>query len=114
MRIHIQNPPDDPHFRIPPAMWHAATARAGDCGLGHQVSFGDTEADFAEAVAEAEALIGDKDVIRAFMPRAAPRLRLRSSPTPVWITWPRSTGCRLALRCSITAGRISPRRASSG
>ena len=41
-----------------------------------QVSFGDTEADFAAPIAEAEALIGDKDVIRAFMPCAAPRLQL--------------------------------------
>ncbi len=30
MRIHVQNPPHDPHFRIPPQMWQAATTRAGD------------------------------------------------------------------------------------
>jgi phosphoglycerate dehydrogenase-like enzyme len=76
MRIHIQNPTDDPHFSIPPEMWRAATERAGGIGIGHQVSFGSTAADFAAAVGEAEALIGDKDVIRAFMPSPAPRLRL--------------------------------------
>ncbi|HEX5327112.1 MAG TPA: D-2-hydroxyacid dehydrogenase [Acetobacteraceae bacterium] len=76
MRIHVQNPPDDPQFRIPPEMWHAATARAGDAGRGHQVSFGDTQADFAAAIPQAEALIGDKDVIRALLPCEAPGLRL--------------------------------------
>ncbi|HSU07448.1 MAG TPA: D-2-hydroxyacid dehydrogenase [Acetobacteraceae bacterium] len=76
MRIHVQNPPNDPHFSIPPEMWHAAAARAGEAGLGHTVSFGAKPADFAAATPEAEALIGDKDVIRGFMPCAAPRLRL--------------------------------------
>jgi glyoxylate/hydroxypyruvate reductase len=76
MRIHIQNLPDDPLFRITPAMWDAAAARAGAFGLGHQVSFGDTGAAFAAAISEAQAVIGDKDAIRACMPCSAPRLRI--------------------------------------
>ncbi len=76
MRIHVQNPPDDPYFTITPDMWDAALTRAGEIARRHHVSFGDTEAAFAEAIGEAEALIGDKDVIRALMPRPAPRLRL--------------------------------------
>lgn len=76
MRIHIQNLPDDPMFRITPAIWDAAAARAGTIGLMHQVSFGDTKAAFAAAIRDAEAVIGDKDAIRACMPCCAPRLRI--------------------------------------
>ncbi len=76
MRIHIQNPPDDPHFTLTPALWEAAAARAGAVGGGHRPSFGTTPAAFAAAIAEAEALIGDKDVLRALLPADAPRLRL--------------------------------------
>jgi len=76
MRIHIQNPINDPQFRIPRGMWDAAATRAGAAGVGHQVSFGESAADFAAAIGEAEVLIGDKDVIRALMPCPAPRLRL--------------------------------------
>jgi phosphoglycerate dehydrogenase-like enzyme len=76
MRIHIQNSPDDPHLAIMPAMWQAAAARAGALGYGHEVSFANDPAGFAAAMSSAEVLIGDKDVIRAFMPCAAPRLKL--------------------------------------
>ncbi|MGH7152907.1 MAG: hypothetical protein ACREF3_03175, partial [Acetobacteraceae bacterium] len=76
MRIHIQNPANDPLFGIPRAMWDDAAARAGAVGVGHQVSFGESAADFASAISQTEALIGDKDVIRALMPCPAPRLRL--------------------------------------
>ncbi len=76
MHIHIQNPPNDPHFAIPAAMWQAAAARAGSIGQGHEVSFADSQAGFAAAMPTAEALIGDKDVVRALMPCAAPRLKL--------------------------------------
>ncbi len=76
MRIHIQNPPDDPPFTITPALWDAAAARAAAAGAGHQVSFGTTSVDFAAAILEAEALVGDKDVLRALLPALAPRLRV--------------------------------------
>ena len=76
MRIHIQNPPDDPQFTLTPALWAEAAARAGAAGRGHHLSFGATPAAFAAAIPEAEALIGDKDVLRALLPAAAPHLRL--------------------------------------
>jgi len=76
MRIHVQNPADDPLYRISPDMWQAAAARAGEVGDGHQVSFADDAAAFVAAVAEAEALVGDKDAVRALMPCPAPRLRI--------------------------------------
>ena len=74
MRIHIQNPPDDPAFTITPALWAEAAARAG--ASGHALSFGTTAADFAAAIGQAEALVGDKDILRPLLPAAAPRLRL--------------------------------------
>lgn len=74
MRIHIQNPPDDPAFTITPALWAEAAARAG--AAGHALSFGTTAADFAAAIAEAEALVGDKDILRPLLPADAPRLKL--------------------------------------
>ncbi len=76
MRIHIQNPGDDPLFHISPEMWQAASVRAGESGEGHEVSFADDRAGFTAAMTEAEALVGDKDAIRALMPCPAPRLRV--------------------------------------
>jgi phosphoglycerate dehydrogenase-like enzyme len=76
MRIHVQNPKDDPLYRISPEMWQSAVTRAGDIGRGHEVSFADDQAAFVSAMAEAEALVGDKDAIRALMPCAAPKLRI--------------------------------------
>jgi phosphoglycerate dehydrogenase-like enzyme len=73
MRIHIQNPTDDPAFTITPALWRAAATRAG--ALGHQVGFADTAAGFAAAIGTAEVLVGDKDVLRPLLPAAAPALR---------------------------------------
>ena len=52
MRIHLQNPVNDPLFRFTREMWEAAVTRAGDIGAGHAVSIGDTAAEFA-AVAQA-------------------------------------------------------------
>jgi glyoxylate/hydroxypyruvate reductase A len=76
MRIHLQNPADDPLFDFSHDMWNAAVARAPDIGTGHTVSVGTTRGDFAAAIAEAEALICDVGVIRAEFPCAAPRLKL--------------------------------------
>src|SRR5580658_262581 len=76
MRIHLQNPNDDPLFDFSRAMWDAAAERAPDTGGGNEVSIGRTEADFAAAMTEAEALICDVSVIRARFPCSAPRLKL--------------------------------------
>ena len=76
MRIHIQNPPDDPAFTITPALWDEAAARAGAVAAGHHVTFAADPAGFAAAIGAAEALIGDKDVLRPLL--AAPAL----SPRP--------------------------------
>ncbi|MGC8476494.1 MAG: D-2-hydroxyacid dehydrogenase [Acetobacteraceae bacterium] len=73
MRIHIQNPPDDPAFTITPALWAAAAARAG--AGPHAVSYADDAAGFAAAIGGAEVLVGDKDVLRPLLPAAAPALR---------------------------------------
>jgi glyoxylate/hydroxypyruvate reductase A len=76
MRIHLQNPDNDPLFDFSRDMWDAAAARAGEAGSGHDVTIGRTSAEFAAAIAEAEALICDVSVIRARFPCAAPRLKL--------------------------------------
>jgi phosphoglycerate dehydrogenase-like enzyme len=51
-------------------------ARAQDAGGGHDVSIGRTDADFAAAMTDAEALICDVSVVNAQFPCAAPRLQL--------------------------------------
>jgi phosphoglycerate dehydrogenase-like enzyme len=76
MRIHIQNPVNDPLFLFSREMWDAAVARSPDVGAGHQVTIGDTDGDFAEGLAEAEALITEIGVVATKFPRAAPRLKL--------------------------------------
>ena len=76
MRIHLQNPADDPLFDFSLPMWDAAAARAPDIGTGHVVSVGVNGSDFAAAIAETEALICDVSVVRAQFPCQAPRLRL--------------------------------------
>ena len=76
MRIHIQNPPPHSPLQITPVLWDAAALRAGETGRGHTVSFSDTEAGFADAMREAEALVGDKEVLRALLPCPAPRLQM--------------------------------------
>ncbi|HUN41650.1 MAG TPA: D-2-hydroxyacid dehydrogenase [Acetobacteraceae bacterium] len=76
MRIHIQNPADDPLFEFSRAMWDAAAARAPDIGLGHHVTIGDTPADFTAAMRNAEALVCDVSVVRILFPCDAPHLKL--------------------------------------
>ena len=76
MRIHIQNPVDDPLFLFSREMWDAAASRAADIGTGHEVTIGDSDADFAAGIAEAEALITEIGVVAAQFPCPAPRLRL--------------------------------------
>lgn len=76
MRIHLQNPDDDPLFDFSRRMWQDAASRAGPAGQGHEVSIGVTHADFVQAMRDAEALVCDASVIRALFPAAAPRLKL--------------------------------------
>jgi phosphoglycerate dehydrogenase-like enzyme len=75
MRIHLQNPVDDPLFHFSRAMWNDAIFRAGGTD-DHTVTIGDSPADFAEAMTDAEALICDVSVIKAQFPCPAPRLKL--------------------------------------
>lgn len=76
MRIHLQNPVDDPLFEFSQSLWDAAAARAPDVSHGHRISVGRSAADFAAAMTEAEALICDVSVIKAQFPCPAPRLQL--------------------------------------
>jgi phosphoglycerate dehydrogenase-like enzyme len=76
MRIHLQNPVDDKLFDFSEAMWNAAVARAPYAGGGHNVSIGHSDADFASAMTQAEALICDVSVIKAQFPCPAPELQL--------------------------------------
>jgi phosphoglycerate dehydrogenase-like enzyme len=76
MRIHIQNPLDDPLFLFDRGMWDAAVARAGNIGVGHVVSIGNDDADFAAGIAEAEALITDVVSAATRFPCSAPQLKL--------------------------------------
>lgn len=76
MRIHIQNPPNDPLFLFSQAMWDAAAARAPDVGAGHTVTIGNTDAEFAAGMKDAEALIGDPAVVRSGFAHPAPAMKL--------------------------------------
>jgi glyoxylate/hydroxypyruvate reductase A len=76
MRIHIQNPVNDPLFLFSRAMWDAAASRAPGVGAGHEVTIGDSDADFAAGMGEAEALITEIGVVAAKFPCRAPRLKL--------------------------------------
>jgi glyoxylate/hydroxypyruvate reductase A len=76
MRIHLQNPHNDPLFDFSRAMWDAEAARAPDIGAGHDVSIGVTPADFLAAMLHAEALVCDASVIKAMFPCPAPHLKL--------------------------------------
>jgi phosphoglycerate dehydrogenase-like enzyme len=76
MRIHLQNPADDPLFDFSRTMWDAAAARAPDIGSGHDVSLGVTQADFLAGMRDAEALVCDASVTKALFPCPAPHLKL--------------------------------------
>ena len=76
MRIHLQNPDNDPLFEFSRTIWDQAAARAADIGKGHTVSIGVTPSDFAAAMREAEALVTDISVIKALFPCESPRLKL--------------------------------------
>jgi phosphoglycerate dehydrogenase-like enzyme len=75
MRIHLQNPVDDPLFDFSLASWDAAVARAPRAGT-HAVTIGQTSTAFASAMADAEALICDASVIKSLFPIRSPHLKL--------------------------------------
>ena len=77
MRIHVQSSPGAGSFALTPARWEAACARAGDLGIGHAVTFGDTAEALAAGLAEAEALVTQVGaLVRAVPLPPAPQLRL--------------------------------------
>ena len=76
MRIHLQNPNNDPLFHFSASMWDAAAERARDIGSGHTITVGGDANDFATAMQSAEALICDAGVVRDRFPCAAPHLKL--------------------------------------
>ncbi len=71
MRVHIQNPIDDPLFVFTWQQWHDAAARAGDIGRGHDISIGETAADVSRALRDAEALITDPATLDPLRPMLA-------------------------------------------
>lgn len=78
MRIHIQNPPDDPLFAFDHAQWEAAVRRNPDIGAGHEVSIATDLPGFAAAAPEMEMLITWTGQARKLFPHPAPKLKLIS------------------------------------
>jgi glyoxylate/hydroxypyruvate reductase A len=76
MRIHIQNPIDDPLFLFSHEQWDEAATRAGDIARGHEVTLGDTDDDFAAGMEDAEVLVTEMGVMLRLFPCRAPKLRL--------------------------------------
>ena len=76
MRIHLQNPDNDPLFDFSRTMWEAAAAAHPDIGVGHNVTIGVTPADFVAAMRDAEALVTDAASSRLCFPCDAPHLKL--------------------------------------
>ena len=75
MRIHIQNLTGGNNEPITPAQWAQATARAG-LAAGHEMSFGETQADFAQAMRDAQALVTSTHATKELFPVEAPKLRV--------------------------------------
>jgi len=78
MRIHIQNPPDDPLFAFDHAQWDAAVARNPDIGQGHDVSIAQDAEGFAAAAPDMEVLIAWTSQARKLFPCEAPKLKIIS------------------------------------
>ncbi len=72
MRIHIQNPANDPDFAITPEQAAAAFADEPP----HTVTYGVTLADFAAVADGVELLIGSTGTLRSLLPLEAAKLRL--------------------------------------
>jgi len=74
MRIHLQNPIDDPLFHFSRTMWDEAVGRAG--ATGHSVTVGTGRDEFVAAMADADALVCDAGIVKAWFPCPAPHLKL--------------------------------------
>ena len=72
MRIHLQNPIDDPLFHFSRSMWDAVAGQATD----RAVTIGDTQTDFVAAMSDAEALVCDAGIVKAYLPCPTPHLKL--------------------------------------
>lgn len=70
MRVHIQNHQNDGNPRATIEQWHEAVARAGERGRGLEISIGQSEADFAVAIGEVNALITSSRVVQNLLPAA--------------------------------------------
>jgi phosphoglycerate dehydrogenase-like enzyme len=80
MRIHIQNPYNDPHFAVTEAQWQAAIARNPDMA-GLEVSIARDDEGFARAIPEAEILLTWSRALRkrfpaGALPGMAPKLKV--------------------------------------
>lgn len=78
MRIHIQNPPDDPLFAFDDAQWQAALRRSPDIADGHEVSIATDIEGFRAAAPEMEVLITWTGQARRLFPHPAPKLKIIS------------------------------------
>ena len=76
MRIHLQNPDNDPLFDFSRSMWDAAASRAPDIGPQQDVTIGATPADLVAGLKDAEALVCDASVIKGLFPCNAPHLKM--------------------------------------
>ena len=76
MRIHIQNQKDDLLPEIDVEIWQEAAARAGDAGIGHEISIGNTTEELSVGLREAEALVTTSRIVMRSLPLHAPQLKL--------------------------------------
>jgi len=80
MKVHVQNPANDPEFSVTEAQWRAAVARSPDMA-GLDVSFASDEEGLARALPEAEVLLSWVRPLRqrfpvGALPGAAPKLKV--------------------------------------
>ena len=76
MRIHLQSYISDNNFPLTPELWAEAAARAPDVSAGHEVSYGTTAAEFAQAAPTMEVLISQTAALAPLIPFEAPRLKM--------------------------------------
>ena len=76
MRIHIQNPAPDDLFVITQQQWDDAVARRPDVGRGHDVSYADSDAGFANGIADAELLVGTPGTLKGRVLEGAAKLKM--------------------------------------
>lgn len=74
MRLFAMNDPGDELFAITPTQVEAAMARAGESG--HEVRYGETDADFAAGMEWAEVLMAQTSTLYKRFPCATPHLKM--------------------------------------